>query len=175
MHVTSLRVFVDRLSEAQRLGFGDLRRLQRDVLPKGPQSRDDVEALLALDLALERADRGWPEYLVEVVKGFVIAASDPQGVIAPELAGWLVSVLSDAQPKTAVRIARAVVSEAVKVDDGLRALAKMSARRKPKVAASSALSLSGGLSYSWQGVRVGGPVLTVRLETDVERAAVPPV
>jgi hypothetical protein len=57
MHVTSLRVFVDRLSEAQRLGFGDLRWLQRDILPNGPQSRDDVEALLARDLALERADR----------------------------------------------------------------------------------------------------------------------
>jgi hypothetical protein len=98
MHVTSLRVFVDRLSEAQRLGFGDLRRLRRDILP----SRDDVEALLALDLALERADRGWPEYLLEAVKGFVISASDPQGVVGPELAGWLVSVLSDAQPKPEV-------------------------------------------------------------------------
>jgi hypothetical protein len=152
MHVTSLRVFVERLSEAQRLGFGD-------------QSRDDVEALLALDLALERADRGWPEYLLQAVKGFVISASDPQDVVGPELAGWLVSVLSDAQPKTAQRVARAVVSEAVEVDEVLRAVAKVSAKHKPKVAASSALLLSGGLSYSWQGVRVGGPVLTVRLET----------
>jgi hypothetical protein len=39
------------------------------------------------------------------------------------------------------------------------------AKRKPKVAASAALPFSGGLSYSWQGVRVGGPVLTARLET----------
>ena len=165
MHVTSLRVFVDRLSEAQRLGFGDLRRLQRDILPNGPQSREDVEALLALDLALERADRGWPEYLCEAVKGFVLGSSDPPGVVGPELAGWLVSVLSEAQPKTAQRIARAVVSEAVEVDEVLRAVAKASARRKPKGADSSTLLLSGGLSYSWQGVRVGGPVLTVRLET----------
>jgi hypothetical protein len=165
MHVTSLRVFVDRLSEAQRLGFGDLRRLQRDILPNGPQSREDVEALLALDLALERADRGWPEYLLEAVKGFVLGSSDPPGVVGPELAGWLVSVLSEAQPKTAQRIARAVVSEAVEVDEALRAFAKVSAKRKPKIEASSALPLSGGLSYSWQGVRVGGPVLTVRLET----------
>jgi hypothetical protein len=165
MHVTSLRVFVDRLSEAQRLGFGDLRRLQRDILPKGPQSREDVEALLALDLALERADRGWPEYLVEAVKGFVISASAPLGVVSPEFAGWLVSVLSDAPPKIAVRIARAVVSEAVEVDEALRAFAKVSAKRKPKEGGSPALPLSGGLSYSWQGVRVGGPVLTVRLET----------
>jgi hypothetical protein len=165
MHVTSLRVFVDRLSEAQRLGFGDLRRLQRDILPNGPRSRDDVEALLALDLALERVDRGWPEYLLQVVKSFVISTSDPQGVVGLELAGWLVSVLSDAQPKTAQRIARAVVSEAVEVDAALRAFAKVSAKRRPKVAASSAAPLSGGLSYSWPGVRVGGPVLTVRLET----------
>jgi hypothetical protein len=165
MHVTSLRVFVDRLSEARRLGFGDLRRLRRDILPDGPQSREDVEALLALDLALERADRGWPEYLLQVVKSFVISTSEPRDVIGPELAGWLVSVLSEAQPKTAIRIARAAVSEAVEVDEALRALAKMSVKRKPKLAASAALPLSGGLSYSWQGVRVGGPVLTVRLET----------
>ena len=34
---------------------------------------------------------------------------------------------------------------------------------KGEKAASSALFMSGGLSYSWQGVRVGGPVLTVRI------------
>ena len=58
-----------------------------------------------------------------------------------------------------------MVSEAVEVDDALRAFAKVSAKRKPKVTASAALPMSSGLSYSWQGVRVGGPVLTVRLET----------
>ena len=47
----------------------------------------------------------------------------------------------------------------------LGVIRKVSAKRKPKMAASSALPLSGGLSYSWQGVRIGGPVLTVRLET----------
>jgi hypothetical protein len=165
MHVTSLRVFVERLSEAQRLGFGDLRRLRRDILPNGPGTREDVEVLLALDLALERADRGWPEYLLQVVKSFVLGSSDPPGVVGPELAGWLVSVLSEAQPKTAVRIARAVVSEAAEVDDALRAFAKVSAKRKSRVVAPPALPMSGSLSYSWQGVRVGGPVLTVRLET----------
>jgi hypothetical protein len=103
MQVTSLRAFVDRVAEAQRLRFGDLRRLRRDVLPDGLQSRDDVEAL-------ERADGGWPEYLLEAVKGFVISASDPQGLVDPELTHWLVSVLSDAQPKTAVRIARCGVA-----------------------------------------------------------------
>jgi hypothetical protein len=56
-------------------------------------------------------------------------------------------------------------SQAVEVDDALRAFAKVSAKRKPKLETSPALPLSGVLSYSWQGVRVGGPVLTVRLET----------
>jgi hypothetical protein len=163
----SLRVFVDRLSEAQRLGFGDLRRLRRDILPNGPQSRDDVEALLALDLALERADRGWPEYLVEAVKGFVISASDPQGVVGPELAGWLVSVLSDAQPKTARSIARAVVSEAVEMDEALRAFAKVSAKRKPKVAASAAPPMSGSLSYSWHRPHLTSVLVQVH-ENDID-------
>ena len=47
----------------------------------------------------------------------------------------------------------------------LCARSRRSAKRKPKGAASSARPLSGGLSYTWQGVRVGGPVLTERLET----------
>ena len=105
-----------------------------------------MEALLALDLALERVDRGWPEYLLEAVRGFVVAASDPQGVMGRELAGWLVSALSDTQQKTAQRIAGAVVSEAVEVDDALRAFAKVSAKRKPKLETSLALPMSGGLS-----------------------------
>jgi hypothetical protein len=100
------------------------------------------------------------------VKAFVLASSDPPpGVVGPEPAGWLVSTLADAQLKTAQRIARAVVSEAAEVDEVLRAFAKVSAGRRPKGAVSLALPLSGGLSYSWQGVHVGGPVLTVRLET----------
>ena len=53
----------------------------------------------------------------------------------------------------------------MEVDETLRAFAKVSAKHKPKGAASSALLMSGGLSYSWQGVRVGGPVLTVRLDS----------
>jgi hypothetical protein len=64
-----------------------------------------------------------------------------------------------------VGLIRAVVSEAEEVDDALRAFAKVSAKRKPKTAASPPLPMSGGLSYSWQGVRVGGPVLTVRLDS----------
>ena len=130
MHVTSLRVFVDRLSEAQRLGFGDLRRLQRDILPNGPQSREDVEALLALDLALERADRGWPEYLLQVVKGFVLDRR-----IRPALSA-LSSPAGSSQCCRRPNRRQPSASPArwcrKEVDEVLRAVAKASARRKPK-------------------------------------------
>ncbi len=172
---TSLRTFTDRVTESRRLSFADLRRLQRDILPDGPQSRDEVEALLALDLALERADKGWPDCLVNGVARFVL--TQDAGVVDAELAGWLVPVLVRAQPSTAIAVARAIVSAATEVDESLRALGK--AGRKLKVAASSvglkAHRIKGpvlpepvqfsGLSCSWAGARLGGPVLTARLET----------
>ena len=60
----SLREFVSKALENERILFGDIRRLQRDILPACITSRDEVEALLALDRLVERADRDWREYLV---------------------------------------------------------------------------------------------------------------
>ncbi|HEV2557208.1 MAG TPA: hypothetical protein VGU45_01145 [Microvirga sp.] len=175
MTPTTLRTFTDRVAATGRLSFADLRRLQRDILPDGPQSRAEVEVLLALDLSLERADKGWPDCLVNGVARFVL--TQDAGVVDAELAGWLVPVLMRAEPKTAIAVARTVVSAATEVDESLRALAK--AGRKLKVAASSVglkvHQIKGpvlpepiqflGLSCSWAGARLGGPVLTARLET----------
>jgi hypothetical protein len=152
MHMknASLRAFLGRCADTRRLGYGDLRRLQRDILPSGPASRAEVEALMRLDLALDRADGGWAGYLVGAVKDFVISASDPPGVVDSALAGWLLSVLTDARPKTALGIARAVLLEAREVDDALQAFAKVSAKRKTGVAASST-----GLA----GARISSPIV----------------
>jgi hypothetical protein len=60
MDTTPLRVFASKARASNRLLYGDLRRLQRDVLPTGATSREEVEVLLSLD-RIERVDRDWPD------------------------------------------------------------------------------------------------------------------
>jgi hypothetical protein len=43
----SLRAFVSKALERNRISFGDLRRLQRTVLPHGLLTREQAEVLIA--------------------------------------------------------------------------------------------------------------------------------
>lgn len=166
---SSLHAFVSRVSAAKRLNFADLRRLQRDILPNGAARREEVEALIALDAQLDRADQGWPSYLVGAVRDFVDGD--------PARGSWLAGALSSAAPKTATAIARAVVPTIDEPGDALRLLARIGPKRKPKAAACATglaahriscpppLPPEGrkGLSFTWQGIRFGAPALTVQL------------
>ncbi len=167
---SSLNAFVQRVSATRRLNFADLRRLQRDVLPEGAQSRADVEALIRLDTMLNRSEAGWPSYLVDTVQGFV--EGDPVGDAA-----WLVPALQGAHPKTALALARAVISVLDEPCEDLRALAKVVTRRRSKAAAcrtglsSSRVSAPAVevvpaapvFSFIWPNVRIGGQALIVSL------------
>src|SRR5215211_7747741 len=94
MDTTPLGLFATKARASNRLLYGDLRRLQRDVLPTGAQSREEVEALLSLDW-IERVDKDWPGYLAKVVTDFVLSTSDPPGdAVDAEMAAWLVALLA---------------------------------------------------------------------------------
>ena len=60
MSSTSLCAFVSKVRANNRLRFGDLRRLQRDVLPTGLSTREEAEILLDLDQSITKVDDGWP-------------------------------------------------------------------------------------------------------------------
>src|SRR3954453_8188685 len=55
MSRASLREFISSVLVRKRLRFGDLRRLQRDVLPTGIATREEAEAVITLDQALSKA------------------------------------------------------------------------------------------------------------------------
>jgi hypothetical protein len=57
MSGTSLRDFVLRAVEHKRKRFGDLRRLQRDILPARITTREQAKVLIALDSSVDRAAR----------------------------------------------------------------------------------------------------------------------
>ena len=58
--MSTLREFVTKALLTRRIGFGDIRRLQRDILPDGITTREEAEVLIALDQAIERIDKPGP-------------------------------------------------------------------------------------------------------------------
>ena len=115
MDTTPLCVFVNKVTTSNRIVFGDLRRLQRDVLPRGASSRQEIEALLSLD-SIGQVDEDWPEYLVDTVVRFVLSMPPP-GCVDANTAAWLVQALAGARPKSAAAILRAILQEAHHVDE----------------------------------------------------------
>jgi hypothetical protein len=136
MSNTSLCAFVSKVRSNDRIRFGDLRRLQRDILPSGPSNREEVETLLDLDRSVERVDEGWPVYLATLIKDFVICNSVPPGYVDRRTAEWIVSRLIDSRPAIAYAIARGIVLEANQVDGVLRAFAPLAGKRRAKVTGS---------------------------------------
>jgi hypothetical protein len=128
MDATPLGVFATKARTSNRLLYGDLRRLRRDVLPTGARSREEIEVLLSLDW-IERVDRDWPRYLAMTVSEFVLSTSDPSGVIDGDTAAWLVTALSEANSTTTSAIVRTFASKAHHVDEALLALVRRGAKR----------------------------------------------
>ena len=126
MSGTPLQDFVCRALEHKRISFGDLRRLQRDILPDRITTREEAEILLALDRSVDRADRSWRDYLVRAVRDFVIWGSPPAGHIDSDKAQWLMTTLNVSLPKTARTITREIVREGPAFDDDLWAVAASS-------------------------------------------------
>lgn len=63
--------FAGNLINRGRIIFGDVRRIQRDYLPTGITSREELTLLIALNAKLDRADKAWAEWLVPAVRDFV--------------------------------------------------------------------------------------------------------
>ncbi len=116
----SLRAFVTKALERNRISFGDLRRLQRNVLPQGLFTREQAEVLIALDQTIPRTDKAWAGYLVAALTDFVVWRSSSPGRVEPETAAWLVASLSCGRPtRTTGMIARAIVREAQHCEEPL--------------------------------------------------------
>jgi hypothetical protein len=114
---TSLREFVEQVSDAGRIRFGDLRRLQRDLLPSRITSCEEAELLISLDRAVRKFDRDWNDYFVSAVRDFVVWGMEPIGQVDRGKAEWLLRVLSHGGITRRGRtIARHVVQDALEVD-----------------------------------------------------------
>ena len=110
---SSLQTFANKVQAAGRISFGDVKRLQRDILPDGIGSREEAELLLTLDRTVGRADRAFADWLVATVVDFVVWGMRPTGVIDGETAAWLSPFLAGQRTtKTMRRLARELAAEA---------------------------------------------------------------
>jgi len=150
MDTTPLCVFVTKVTASNRIVFGDLRRLQRDVLPQGASSRQEVETLLSLD-SVGQVDEDWPDYLVETVVQFVLSRSTPPGGVDADTAAWLMEALSAAKPRSASTIVRAILQEAQHVDEVLLTSSRKHKRLvigpQPRISSEDRLNPSPGCEH----------------------------
>src|SRR5579863_4359381 len=63
----NLQSFVAAVRANGQVRYGDVRRLQRDILPNGIFSREEAGLLIALNAGLVRADRAWAQWLMAAV------------------------------------------------------------------------------------------------------------
>jgi hypothetical protein len=110
---TALSAFVAKATAKDRITFGDVRRLQRDVVPDGVMSREEAELLITLDRNVGKADRSWADYLVETIMDYVVWVEEPTGSIDDDTVLWLAEALSSggALTKNGRRIACEVARE----------------------------------------------------------------
>ena len=125
MNISTLQDFVVKTTAKNRITFGDVRRLQRDVLPDGVSSRPQAELLLRLDAAVARVDRAWIDWLVAAITDFVVWGERPTGAVETEAALWLKELLAAAgtPTKAARRIAREIRRQAERVEEPLASFA----------------------------------------------------
>jgi hypothetical protein len=121
MNTTTLQGFAAKIAQRNRITFGDVCRLQRDILPDGVSTREEVELLIRLDGQVARVDEFWINWLVASVTDFVVWGERPTGVVDRHAAGWLEGLLSTTgkATKAARHIADEVRREADSVEGAM--------------------------------------------------------
>ena len=120
---SSLEIFVNTVqSPTPTITLADVRRLQRDIMPDGVESRDEADVLIALDRAVADKHGTWSAFADP--GRWSISWSGPRGRPAmwtTTSLTWLVASLSAGRGPTQVAqaIAFEVVREAERSDEAL--------------------------------------------------------
>lgn len=108
---------------AGEITLADVRRLQRDILPHGPENRDEVDVLVALDRAIAVKHCSWSAFAITTIVDHVVWSARPTGYVDRDSALWLVASLTAGAGPTPVAeaIAFEVAREAERSDQALLA------------------------------------------------------
>ena len=124
MFTAELHNFINQVIDNKRITAEDVRHLKTKIMEDGIGSRDEANALLALDRTLD-TDPAWGEFLTAMMVDYVVWGTRPTGRVPAETAAWLVTAFTCGEPTgNAVRIARAIAAEAQEVDADLLLFAR---------------------------------------------------
>ena len=85
----SLAGFVTNAIAHRRITFGDVRRLQRDYLPGGIETREQAEMLATLADGVEHADRSWKQWFTATLTEFVTKSAQGDAAARDAAIAWL--------------------------------------------------------------------------------------
>ncbi len=130
MASSALEIFVNKVLAADEITLADVRRLGRDVLPDGVESRDVADILIALDRAVPEKHSAWSAFTIQAVVDYVVWTARPTGFVDHETSVWLVASLSAGRGPSLVAqaIAFEVVREAERADQALLCFVMRSAQ-----------------------------------------------
>ena len=92
-NAASLQSIADEIASKGYISFGDVRRLQRDILPDSIAGQTEAECLIALDRRVSRVNPAWSCWLVAAVVDVVVWTERPTGLVSEETAQWLATAL----------------------------------------------------------------------------------
>ncbi|MEZ5811579.1 MAG: hypothetical protein R3D45_09200 [Rhizobiaceae bacterium] len=82
------------LTAKNRIQSEDVIMLRREVFGDGVVTRQEAEALFALDASCQDKCPEWPVFFCEAITDFIVHQEKPAGYISEENAAWLVRVIS---------------------------------------------------------------------------------
>ncbi len=116
---TKLHSFIDRVIDNKEITTDDIALLLNDVLIDGIASRQEADALIALDRIVD-VPKNWGDCIVPVIVDYVVWDSRPTGYVPADVCHWLINSLEVGElTETAARIASEIVREAQSVDVAL--------------------------------------------------------
>ncbi len=89
MTATALADLTSTLTKSARIGAEDVLAMRRLVWADASVSRDEADALMALNTACPVQAPEWIDYFVEVMTDYVVRQQQPEGYVDPAKAEWL--------------------------------------------------------------------------------------
>jgi hypothetical protein len=106
-----LQEFVCDVIAKGQIGYGDVRRLQRDYLPDGITNREELELLICLNARLVRVDKAWAQWLVASVVEFVAKREVREQSMKEDAVEWVRRLRAASTTSLGRRIARQIRRE----------------------------------------------------------------
>ncbi len=93
----------------------DVARLRRDIFSDGAITRDEADALFALEKAATRKCPAWTAFLVEAITDHVVWQSRPTGVVNESQGEWLIARADESASLNGLAVLVNVMAEAHRV------------------------------------------------------------